>query len=491
MERKSPLEDFPRGSGILLHVTSLPGGCGIGDLGPAAHQFIDFLKKSGQKYWQVLPLGPTDPRFDNSPYTSFSAFAGNPLLISPDALAEQGFLGRAQIEPCALLPEGMVDYPRVIDMKGRLLDEAIVRFQERPPPEEFTDFCERNVFWLDDYALFMAIKREHELAPWTDWPEDLKRRDTASLVQWGEAHTKEIHSEKIVQFFFHHQWDKLKRKAKTAGIHIIGDLPIYVSLDSADVWSRPEFFDLDSETLLPRTIAGVPPDYFSETGQLWRNPLYCWRDRAGELRADLLEWWVARLRHLLSMVDLARIDHFRGLEAYWEILAGEETAVNGHWVPGPGREFLEYLENNLGGLRLIAEDLGVITPEVEALRDEFILPGMKVLQFAFDGSPKNPYLTSNYESENCVVYTGTHDNDTTEGWYASLASEERKRVCKILKIGDNGRMVEMLVQAATGSKARIAIIPFQDRLGLGSEARLNVPGVPEGNWRWRARRERI
>ena len=487
MTAPSSFSSLPRGAGILLHLSSLPGSAWIGELGPPAARFIGFLRRAGQRYWQVLPLGPTDPAFGNSPYTSYSAFAGNPLLVGVEGLYREGLLTKAERDAgTGGTAGGTVDYRAAARAKGRLLRAATERIPGVPAIREaYEAFCRRHGDWLEDYALFMAIKREFGMRIWTSWPEPLKRRDPASLARWRRGRAEALHRERASQFLFFRQWEDLRRDAAEAGVRLIGDLPIYVSFDSADVWAHPDFFDLEPAGLRPRNVAGVPPDYFSETGQRWGNPLYDWHDPSGALRGDLLAWWTARIRHLLERVDLVRFDHFRGIEAYWEIPAEEDTAVRGRWKPGPGRAFLKHLQQALGGLPLVAEDLGVITPEVEALRDAFGLPGMRVLQFGFDGDERNPHLPENYGGGHCIAYTGTHDNDTTEGWAAGLDPQARGRLLAYLGCGPEEKVGPALIRRLYGSSARCVIVPLQDHLGLGSGARLNRPGRPDGNWVWR------
>ncbi len=467
-----------RSSGVLLHISSLPGGFGIGDLGPEACKFVDFLAETGQTFWQILPLNP--PGVGNSPYVSPSAMAGADILISPEKLAEEGLLSPDDWRDAPEFPQGQVDYPLVQAFKGKLLRRAFERFREHGPLQsEFEDFCRAQGYWLEDYALFMAIKEEHGGAAWCDWEPELALRDPDALEKVRRKLSGGILFHKFAQFIFQRQWKALKAYAAEKGIRIIGDIPIYVAYDSADVWSHPEFFHLD-EKGRPTVVAGVPPDYFSPTGQLWGNPLYRW-----EILAERgYDWWIARFRRVLELVDVVRVDHFRGFEAYWEVPAGESTAVNGRWVKGPGAELFNALKSALGDVPIIAEDLGFITPEVEALREQFGFPGMKILQFAFGSGPDNPHLPHNYP-RNCVVYPGTHDNDTSIGWFSSLPGEVKEHFCRYTS--SDGREVNwVMARLAMFSVADLAIIPFQDILGLGSEARMNYPGRPEGNWRWRS-----
>jgi 4-alpha-glucanotransferase len=477
---------LPRGSGILLHPTSLPSQFGIGDLGPEAEAFVEFLVETGQRWWQMLPLGPTG--YGNSPYQSHSSFAGNPLLISPERLADDGLLSHEDFESLPSSQPGPVYFDHVSDVKGRLLRLAYARFPGTQP--SFSAFCRTNAWWLDDFALFMALKQAHGERAWNEWEPAIAARAPEALDRWRNELDDEIRYQQFLQFLFSRQWKRLRLLCQEHEIGLIGDLPIFVAQDSADVWARPDLFELDPQGM-PMRVAGVPPDYFSATGQLWGNPLYRWDAHA----ADGYRWWAERLKASLSRVDWIRLDHFRGFEAYWAVPAGSETAATGQWVPGPGARFLEALRQALGGqLPLIAEDLGIITPEVEALRDQFELPGMRVLQFAFgDDAKANDYLTYSY-IPHCIVYTGTHDNDTTVGWFRgsgghttqSDAVRNAEREFVLRYTGTSGEQIHWdLIRLALGSVADTAIVPLQDVLGLGSEARMNVPGVPTGNWQWR------
>ncbi|MBZ5494930.1 MAG: 4-alpha-glucanotransferase [Acidobacteriia bacterium] len=468
-----------RVSGILLHPTSLPGAHGIGDLGEWAFRFADFLSDGGQGLWQVLPLGP--PAEANSPYKACSSMAGNPLLISLDSLAREGLLSRADLEGAPLFPAESVDFVAVAAFKWRLLEQASrAFFAGGPGPHlrEFEQFCMEKGFWLDQFARFAALRDENGGSLWTEWDRN-RNPDPARVL---------LH--KYIQFEFFRQWHALKGYCHERGIRILGDLPIFVAHDSADVWGNPGLFDLD-EHGNPRMIAGVPPDYFSATGQLWGNPLYRWdaMERAG------YQWWIDRVRCMLEQVDLIRIDHFRGFEKYYEIPAGSMTAIHGRWVEGPGDRFFEALSRVFGRLPFIAEDLGMITSEVLALRDRWGFPGMRVLQFAFaDDSPSNPFKPYNYV-RNCIVYTGTHDNDTTVGWFRGtsegeiIQTEEQlraERESALLYLHSDGVEIHWdFIRAAVGSVADTAVFPLQDVLGLGSEARMNLPSRAENNWRWR------
>lgn len=465
-----------RKSGVLLHPSSLPGAGGIGSFGEEARRFVDFLHKSGQSLWQILPLGPT--AYGNSPYSCYSAFAGNPLLVNLEAVQDDGDL--IPQESKLDLSSDRIDFPAVEEYKlGRLRDAAARFFAEAPQKrkEEFWQFCD-STFWLHDFALFMALKEEFKGVSWKDWPDALANREPAALSFWSEKLGTAIGEQKYQQWQFARQWKKLKSYANVLGISVVGDLPIFVAYDSADVWANPHLFHLD-EKGVPIVVAGVPPDYFSKTGQLWGNPLYNWEKMAQEGYG----WWIARLRNDLCLYDMVRIDHFRGFEAFWEVPMWEKTAVNGRWVKGPGEALFHALRNALGNLPIIAEDLGIITPEVEALREQFGFPGMKILQFAFGSGPENPYLPHNHV-RSCVVYTGTHDNDTTAGWFESLKVKEQKNVLAYFD-RDGGDIVWQMVKCALASVADYAIIPMQDLLELPSSGRMNIPGVAGGNWSWR------
>jgi 4-alpha-glucanotransferase len=466
-----------RHSGVLLHPTSLPSHYGIGDVGPAARAWIDFLAEAECGLWQVLPLGPTG--FSNSPYQSFSAFAGNPWLVSPQVLLEEGLLRPEDLPPIDF-PHERVDFSALIPWKARVLDAAFRHFRSdgsKGIDKELESFKREQAAWLDDFSLFMALKDAHKEQRWDEWPEAHRRREAASLAATRREFADGMERHAFRQFLFFRQWKALRDYAASKGVRIIGDIPIFVSSDSADVWAHPDLFKLD-EALQPTAVAGVPPDYFSPTGQLWGNPLYRWVAHA----ASGYSWWVGRLRSALSLVDLARLDHFRGFAAAWEVPSGSETAEKGEWVKGPGPAFLSRIQEQLGDLHLIAEDLGVITPDVEKLRDSFHLPGMKILQFAFSG-PENVFLPHAY-TRHCVVYTGTHDNDTTRGWYEAAPETERDFCRRYLR--SNGTdIVWDLIRAAWGSPAAFALAPMQDLLDLGTEARMNLPGQPSGSWTWR------
>jgi 4-alpha-glucanotransferase len=472
---------FPRASGILLHPTSLPGPYGIGDLGDKAVEWIDFLTASGQKLWQILPLGPTG--YGDSPYQCFSAFAGNPYLISPDALIADGVLSRADLEGAPDFPAGSVDYGPVIQFKLALLDTVFQNYRAGAGLPDlrqgFERFRQEHAAWLDDFALFMALKEAHQGAVWSTWAPDLVSRKPATLAAARARLAESIESQQLRQYLFFRQWGAVKTYAGQAGVRIVGDIPIFVAYDSADVWAHPELFYLDPHGK-STAVAGVPPDYFSSTGQLWGNPLYRWE----ALKQTGYAWWIDRFRSALSFVDIVRLDHFRGFEAYWEIPAGMPTAEVGQWVKGPGADFFEAIRKALGELPIIAEDLGVVTPEMLALRDRFDLPGMKVLQFAFSSDSADPFLPHNFV-RNCVVYTGTHDNDTSRGWYEHTSTQKERDFARRYLGRDGQDIAWDLIRLAFGSLADMAVTPLQDVLDLGTEARMNLPGRPSGNWGWR------
>ena len=474
---------FPRSAGVLLHPTSFPGRYGIGDFGAAAYAFIDFLVASGQSLWQILPLGPTG--YGDSPYQSFSAFAGNPLLISPDKLVADGYLPAGAVASVPPFPRHIVDFGPVIDYKNGLYAQAYAHFQGHGSAEQraaYSAFCATQAGWLEDYALFMAVKTYHvdqAGGVWNTWPAEIAFRDPAGMAAWRGKLAGEIERYKFLQFLFFEQWLALKSYANERGIRIVGDVPIFVAFDSADVWANPGLFYLQEDGS-PEVVAGVPPDYFSVTGQRWGNPLYRW----DKMAANEYAWWVARLEMTFTQVDIVRIDHFRGFEAYWEIPATEPTAVVGQWVKGPEHRLFHALQAQLGELPIIAEDLGVITPGVEALRDDFDLPGMKILQFAFGGERNSSFLPHSFQTPNCVVYTGTHDNETTLGWYRNADGYEQDHVRRYLA-RDGHDVVWDMIRLAHASVADTAVIPMQDLMNLGNEARMNYPGRESGNWQWR------
>ncbi|HRJ42486.1 MAG: 4-alpha-glucanotransferase [Caldilineaceae bacterium] len=478
--------DIPRCSGIILHPTSLPGPYGVGVLGQAAYAWVDFLQESRQSIWQVLPLGPTG--YGDSPYQSFSTFAGNPYLICLETLVEQGLLDPAELADAPVFSDEKVDFGLLYEWKLPLLFRAATVFAQADKSAEqaeFRAFCAEHTAWLDDYSLFMALKDAHDGAAWNGWEMPLRSRDATALTAARTAHAARIHAYRFIQWIFFRQWLALKEYANQREIRIVGDIPIYVALDSADAWSRPEQFFFDDE-YQPTVVAGVPPDYFSTTGQLWGNPIYRW----AQMAEKGFPWWIARIRASLGMYDIVRIDHFRGFAGYWEVPAGEATAENGRWVTGPGSRLFEVIQAELGELPIIAEDLGEITPDVIELRDRFHLPGMKILQFAFASDAADKFLPHNY-TPNFIVYTGTHDNDTTRGWYrASSAERERDHLRRYLRT-DGREVAWTLIEAALRSVAQVAVVPLQDVLNLDTEARMNLPGTSEGNWQWRLRAGQI
>jgi 4-alpha-glucanotransferase len=482
--------NFPRASGILLHPTSLPGPFGIGDLGPAAYAFADFLAAAGQRLWQMLPLGPTG--YGDSPYACYSAFAGNTLLISPEKLVEDSLLGAKQLAEPPAFVSNRIDFAAVHSYKDSILESAFAAFTSGVAADlntPFTEFCEQHAQWLNDYALFRALKDEHGGIAWNEWEPELVARQPPALLSARDRLSKEIEAQKFYQFLCFRQWFALKSYCHEREIQLVGDIPIFVAHDSADVWTSPDQFKL-SETGKPLVVAGVPPDYFSATGQLWGNPLYNWE----QMRADGFAWWINRVKATLEIFDIARIDHFRGFAACWEIPGGDKTAERGSWVPAPGRELFTAIRNALGQVPIIAEDLGVITPDVESLRDDFGFPGMRILQFAFSSDTKNIDLPHNYH-KNVVVYTGTHDNDTAVGWFSSVAGEgstrdadqiEREREFCLRYLDTDGAQIHWdFIRATFASVANTALVPLQDVLGLGTEARMNLPNSTEGNWAWR------
>lgn len=479
--------ELTRRSGILLHVTSLPGKYGVGSFDRAAYAWVDFLAETRQTLWQVLPLGPTG--YGDSPYQSFSTFAGNPYLISLDALLEDGLLLPEELADAPNLPADHVDYGALYHWKLPLLHSVAASFYDRASADlarEYHDFALENKRWLDDFALFMALKDANGGRPWIEWEMPLRSRDATALVEATTVHAAAIHAYKVMQWLFFRQWQAIKQYANDKGILIIGDIPIFVAMDSADSWMSPQEFFLDEE-YQPTVVAGVPPDYFSATGQLWGNPLYRWDAMAKEGYS----WWLARIRGALRLYDLVRIDHFRGFSAYWEVPAGEPTAEKGQWVQGPGAELFVKIVNELGGnLPIIAEDLGEITPDVIALRNQFNLPGMKILQFAFSTDSTDKFLPHNY-ARNFVVYTGTHDNDTTWGWYRNTATPHERDHFRRYFRTDGHDAAWTMIGAAWESVAANAVAPLQDFLNLGGESRMNLPGRADGNWTWRFTADQI
>jgi 4-alpha-glucanotransferase len=468
-----------RASGVLLHPTSLPGRFGIGEFNDHAYRFVDTLAQTGQKLWQVLPLGPTG--YGDSPYQCFSAFAGNPLLISLEHLVRENALSADDLNEAPEFDDHAVEYGDVIEFKQEVLHNSYIHFRQYASKEQqaaFDEFCKTNAAWLDDYALFIALKDAHSGEAWNTWEDDIARRTPTARARAERTLSDDIQKQKYYQFQFFRQWGALKKYANDKGIKIIGDIPIFVAYDSADAWSHRELFHFD-ERGNPTVVAGVPPDYFSPTGQRWGNPLYRWDVMAQQGYA----WWVERLRSAFQLFDYIRIDHFRGFEAYWEVPASEPTAITGKWVKGPGKALFQAIKRELGDLPIIAEDLGVITPEVEALRDGLGFPGMRVLQFAFVADTSSDFLPHNYVP-NTVAYAGTHDNDTTVGWFEKLDAKTRQEVLDYT--GTDGSAIQWdLIRLLMMSVANTIVVTAQDWLGLGSDARMNFPGRAEGNWSWR------
>ncbi|UCD82501.1 MAG: 4-alpha-glucanotransferase [Desulfobacterales bacterium] len=472
-----------RSSGILLHPTCLPTAYGIGDLGPAAYRFVDFLAAAGQSLWQILPLTPTDPKHNNSPYHSTSALAGNPLLISPELLVKEGLLAESDLADARNPPGNRIDFEAVGAIKYRLFDIAHDRFQQKTGDKtSFERFCARQDFWLDEYALFAALKDRFDGRPWIEWPLEIRQRSRDDLSAMRQELASALQREKFLQYVFFRQWMQLKDYCRRKEIKIVGDIPIYVHYDSVDVWCHPALFKLD-ENLKPYVVSGVPPDYFSQTGQLWGHPLYRWE----ALQDSGYHWWILRLQHNLQLCDIVRIDHFRGLVAYWEVPAQEKTAVNGKWVSAPVDDFFHHLLRKFACLPIIAEDLGTISADVRETMQRYQLPGMRLLLFAFgEDFPDGAFLPHNHV-KNCLVYTGTHDNNTARGWFETEATPETK-VNLMDYLGGNvpaDRLHWELIRLAMMSVADTAIIPMQDLLGLGAEARMNNPSKLEGNWHWR------
>ena len=472
-----------RESGVLMHLSSLPSPYGIGTMGKEAFRFVDFLAKAGQKIWQILPITPTG--YGDSPYQSFSTYAGNPYFIDLDLLCKSGLLKKGEYasinwgdDPCA------VDYEKLFQNRLPLLKKAAARFFAAPPKDYETFVCEQTA-WLEDYALFMSLKTENGGAPWYEWPEEVRRHRYDALQSTYARLYDDVLFWRFVQYTFYKQWNALKAYANHSGIEILGDLPIYVAHDSADVWAHPELFELD-EDLNPIEVAGCPPDYFSETGQLWGNPVYRWQVH----RETGYEWWLGRIAHATEVYDRVRIDHFRGFESFWAIPAGDETAVNGCWKAGPGMELFHRVNQRLGSAKIVAEDLGLITPQVRALLEESGYPGMKVLAFAFTPGVDSDYLPFHYTS-NCICYTGTHDNETVLGWLRSLSKAELSYVKNYTRAKTIEDCAQNIIALAWSSPADTAIAQMQDFIGLGNEARMNTPSTPSGNWRWRARKEHL
>lgn len=470
---------FPRSCGVLVHPTSFPAAYGMGDFGPAAKTFIDFLTETDQTIWQVLPLSPVG--YGNSPYTSYSAFAGNPYLISPDVLHEKGLLSTEELEEAHLPLQTIAEYDKAYDAKDRMLAAASTRFYDRKDKKSvknFTGFKDANSYWLDDYVLFSVLSKYYKRKPWNEWEAGHAQKDPSEMQKVREHFASQIARETWLQFEFHNQWMELKKYTNDNGIRIVGDIPIFVDHNSADVWAHPEFFSVDEYGNRKR-VAGVPPDYFSETGQLWGNPVYNWT----ALKSDGYKWWIDRFNQMFHLFDAIRVDHFRGFESSWQVSASETTAIKGKWVKGPGINLFNTIRKELGELPIIAEDLGFITPEVLELRDHFRFPGMKILQFAFDSNPENIFLPHNYEP-NSVVYSGTHDNDTTIGWYHS-APETEQHFLRYYTRSDGTEPQWELIRLGMLSVADQAVFPLQDYMNLNEEHRMNTPGTVENNWVWR------
>jgi 4-alpha-glucanotransferase len=477
------MKRFPRSSGILLHITSLPSPYGIGDFGPEAQRFADFLKAAGQRLWQILPLNPTDTETGNSPYHTTSAFALSPWLISPELLVRDGFITEEDA-PVTVCNGEKTEYREAVSVKKMILARAFERFHGSPQKSGFEAFVNKHSHWLEDFALFQALKEVFDGRMWSEWPVELRDREPAALERARKELAASIEREKFYQYLAFSQWFRLKSLCASRGLEILGDVTIYVNYDSVDVWTNPDIFKLN-EDKSPRVVAGVPPDYFSETGQLWGNPLYRWH----VLRERNYDWWMKRIAHNLSLYDRIRIDHFRGFVAYWEVKAGEKSAVNGRWIEAPAMDFFQHVKNRFPDAPIIAEDLGVITPDVVEVIRHFGFPGMRLLLFAFGGDlADNPYLPHNID-KNCVVYTGTHDNNTVRGWYEDeITQKEKEHLLRYLgRDVSSGDIPWEMMRLAMMTVADTAVIPMQDILGLGSEARMNRPSKPNGNWEWRLR----
>lgn len=484
-----------RSCGVLLHITSLPGKFGIGTLGQEAFHFADMLHKAGQQYWQILPIGPVSLSQCYSPYASTSTYAGNYLFVSLEKLKENAWFQQT-IDAQEFQEEDFIDFESVVAHKLPLLRAAcgdFFRLAAEKAISDYESFCLRAGFWLEDYALFSALADHFNTNHWHKWDKQIALRDPDAIKLWKERLKHGILFHKFVQYLFFKQWNDLKSYCNKLSIKIIGDIPIYITLDSPDIWANPDIFQIDVKSRMPRVVSGVPPDYFSKTGQRWGNPLYRWHDEHKNLNKNTVSWWVQRVRHLIRLMDIVRIDHFRGFESFWSIPAKEKTAVNGKWVKGPGIEFFKQLGTALGDLPLIAEDLGFITPEVVQLRETLGLPGMKILQFAFDHKNKNPYLPHTYTDQNCIVYTGTHDNNTTNGWFYGNEIDDSTRQYAMEYIGTEqfSNFHWQLIKLAYMSVADLVIVPAQDVLGYGAEFRMNVPGTTDNNWRWKLKHNGI
>lgn len=478
-----------RGSGILLHITSLPSPYGIGDLGPDAYRFVDFLSDTHQSYWQILPLTLTCPAYGNSPYSSFSALAGNILLISPERLVKDGFLSESDIRDIPDFPEEKVNYDSVIKYKKKLFSKVYeINKGKLSGHQDFQKFCVENSFWIDEYALFISIKNDQNGIEWGEWPSELRDRKKSALNEMANKLSENILKEKFLQYIFIKQWAGLKNYCDSKNVRIIGDIPIYVNYDSSDVWANPGIFSLTDDKK-PLYVAGVPPDYFSSTGQLWGHPVYNWN----MLKKSGYSWWIKRIEHALKLFHLFRADHFRGFVGYWQVHSSEKTAINGKWVDAPAEDFFSTVINQFPEISIIAEDLGMITQDVKEVMTNFRFPGMKVLLFAFgEDLPTNPYAPHNHIRE-CIVYTGTHDNNTIAGWFKNeLGPEDRTRVCEYIGREVTDKTVHWeLIRLAMMSVADMVIVPMQDMLGLGEKARMNLPASQKGNWEWRLKREQL
>lgn len=470
---------FERSGGVLLHPTSLPGKYGIGDLGPSAYKFVDFLAETKQKLWQVLPLGPTG--YGDSPYQCFSTFAGNPLLISLDNLLKEGLLSQEDLQIKEPFDDNKVDFGKIIDFKYSIYRKAFDKFADT---KEFKAFCSKHSLWLDDFSLFMSLKTLFGGRPWSEWDKEIKLREPTAISKYTNELAKDIRFCKFLQYYFFKQWDELKAYANKKEIKIIGDIPIYVAFDSSDAWAKPSAFYFDKQ-MNPVKVAGVPPDYFSKTGQLWGNPLYNWQ----ALKKDGFKWWIERVKAVQELVDIIRIDHFRGFAGYWAVPFGSETAADGKWEVGPGADVFIAIKDALGDLPILAEDLGFLTPDVHKLRDKFGFPSMKILQFGFDSKEGSAYIPHLLERNN-VVYTGTHDNDTIVGWFQKASPQDKQLVLDYAN-SDGHEIAWDFIRFALGSVANIALIPLQDILSLDSDARMNTPSVASGNWQWRFKWEQI
>ncbi|MCP5051932.1 MAG: 4-alpha-glucanotransferase [bacterium] len=485
-----------RSSGILMHITSLPGKYGTGTMGREAYEFVDLLETGGQKYWQTLPFTPVSPLFGYSPYSSFSSFAGNRFFINLPMIQKEEWMREDIVSHLTVKETGdFVDFDSVNAEQLPLLEKAARNFFQYAgdkTKEDYRQFQRDSQYWLEDYALFMAVAGYFDSFNWLAWDEDIRLRTPTAMEKWQEKLLEQTDFHRFIQYIFYRQWNALKEYANQKGIHVIGDIPIYVNFDSADAWAHTEIFQLDPKTRKPTQIAGVPPDYFSPTGQRWGNPLYNWFENE-RLNPKTTAWWVKRLEQMFATFDIVRLDHFRGFESYWAIPVEESTAINGQWEKGPGMDFFQVLQKELGKLPIIAEDLGHITKPVAELRDNLDLPGMKILQFAFDFDNKNAYLPHNYTTSNCIVYTGTHDNNTTNGWFYEEDIDEptRNYVTDYLRLNHRDKFHWELIGLALSSIADISIFPVQDLLGYGGKFRMNIPGTAENNWLWKLTPQRL